>query len=362
MDQVKLQEKIALYYQKLPEETKVLFASMSWIEILQEIDVKYALNEEQVKTLGTETTLLLLGIISVDDYEETLRSEIKLEGEKINELIYEVGEKIVKDIIPSLYQAFNDNASELMQEKFGQKFDERISALPEKIKDAISDSKYQLFIYNTGNKYSLNIDQIGMLEDITMKVMVGILSPDKYEEEIKSKISIEESKIKQITLEINENVFKNIKEILKSSWDKKEEGDVPLPPYKAKQEDMVPLPPKPETETKIEKETPLIINNDLGGIDIYKEHGIEIISENETEKPQIKSNIIENTKKEEEPVKKIEELSNMNIISNKLFEKTTSTTTVSDYSVPKMNTQSTPFIKIQGDAPAKPHDPYHEAI
>jgi hypothetical protein len=381
MDQAQLQAKIAFYYQKLPEQTKVLFAGMSWLEILKEIDVKYGLNDEQVKTLGTETTILLLGIVSIDDYLQTIRAEIKLEGNKTEEIINEIGEKIIKDVAPLLYQAFNDNMTELMQEKFGKKFDERLASLPENIKEAISDSNYQTSIYEIGNKYSLSIEQIGILEEITIKVMTGMIKPDQYENEIKNKITIQAEKIKDVVSEINERVFKNIKELLMNNWDKEEK--LPTPPYIEKKEDAVPLPPPAYNnevkgkaiEKQIEKEivkdiikkTPSEFNKS----DMFKEHGIEILSD-EVKRVEYREEI---PKKEREETRNINTTDNMNIyteqkaddstksniVTDKLFGNTSSKTVVSDYSLPKINTQMKPVEESTSILP-KQHDPYHEVI
>ncbi|HAQ02674.1 hypothetical protein A2467_02650 [Candidatus Nomurabacteria bacterium RIFOXYC2_FULL_36_8] len=116
MDQTELQEKIVLYYQKLPEETKVLFAGMSWLETLKEIDTKYSLNDAQIETLGTETTILLLGIISLEDYVQTIKDEIKLEGTGTDNMLDEIGDKILKDIAPLLYESYEKNVMELEKE------------------------------------------------------------------------------------------------------------------------------------------------------------------------------------------------------------------------------------------------------
>lgn len=341
MDQTQLQEKIALYYKKLPEETKVLFAGMSWIETLQEINVKYSLNEEQIKTLGTETTILLLGIISLEDYVQTLKTEVQIENNKTDQIIDEIGQKILKDIAPLLYDSYSKNVEEMLTEKFGKGFDERISSLSPKIQEAINNSNYQSYIYTLGNKYSLNIDQIGILEEITTKVMTGILPPDKYESEIKSKISIEEGVVSKMMPEINENIFKNIKELLKENWNNNS-GTIPAV---EKKEDVVPLPPY-----KVITNDQLLINNDkkveeIINHDEYKEHGIEILSDNIQPVAEIK--------KEAKPI---------NIFENKLSGNTISNKTVSDYSIPKINQTVSPTPQMQGDMPAKPHDPYHEAI
>ncbi len=353
MDQTQLQEKIALYYQKLPEETKVLFAGMSWLEILKEIDVKYLLNEEQIKTLGTETTLLLLGVIDLEGYVENIRAEIKIESIKIDAILDEVGEKILKDVAPLLYETYNNNVAELMKEKYGNKFDERLSSLPKKIKEAIDDSNYQTSIYQIGQKHGLNISQIGDLEEVTTKVMVGTINPSQYENELKVKISTE--KTKEILPEINEAVFKNIKEILKENWDKIENEDIPLPPYAIKKEDIVPLPPPSyNNEVKIvEVEQKKVEPNEEIGRDesnFYMKHGVEILqNENHEEK-------------EEQSIKTGFEKSGMNILMEKLVNPSTSKTTVSNYSIPNKISQIEHLPQTSGDAQKKPHDPYHEEI
>lgn len=403
MDQTQLQQKIAEYYQKLPEETKVLFASMSWMEALKEIDTKYGLNDEQVKTLGTETTLLLLGIINLEDYEKTLRNEIKLENNKIEDVIREINEKILKDIVPQLYETFNKNTSELIKEKYGENFDERLSNLPENIKKAINDSNYQSFIYEIGNKYSLNIDQLGILEDITIKVMVGTIKGDQYENEIKSKINIPENSIKEMIVELNENIFKNIKEILKNNWSKKEE--VPLPPYTKKVEENKVFSSPSVRETPEEQKGSDIIEKPIeqkrSEIDPYREHGIEILSDEnitnsevvpelkqeenkissslpmiETQREQkvpVVEEVIKTEEKKENTINDIntaQELVNpkigsfdkSNIITDKLFGNTSSKNIVSDYSLPKISSSTQPSLKIESEIPENSHDPYHEVI
>ncbi len=63
MDKEELQKKIAEYYLKLPKEAQEVFSSMKWLETLKNICEKYSLDENQIKTLGIETSLILLGIV-----------------------------------------------------------------------------------------------------------------------------------------------------------------------------------------------------------------------------------------------------------------------------------------------------------
>jgi hypothetical protein len=75
MDQQELQNTIAKYYQKLPPKLQESFASMNWIEIIRGIKDKNNLSEEQTETLSIETTLLLLAIISKEEYEAVLEKD-----------------------------------------------------------------------------------------------------------------------------------------------------------------------------------------------------------------------------------------------------------------------------------------------
>ncbi|HAE36447.1 MAG: hypothetical protein UR85_C0002G0069 [Candidatus Nomurabacteria bacterium GW2011_GWF2_35_66] len=387
MDQTQLQEKIALYYQKLPEETKVLFAGMSWLETIKEIDTKYSLNDEQIKSLGTETTLLLLGIIDPNDYEQTLREEVKLEEGKTDDIIKEVNEKIVKDIAPLIYKSYTDNIAEFEKEAYAKNFEERFDKLPNEVKDAIAFSNWKEKLYTIANKYNLAVDKMGQLEDITANVFLGIIRADQYESEVTSKIEIQKEKIKEFVAEINESIFVNIKEAMKNSAEVgPSDENVPLPPYKVitslsdnkagdklpitkETESEVPLPPKTEIKGASLKEiTQESLQDNLDKLstkseaDLYKEHGIEIISNNYTPEVENMAPIEIPKEKSMEVAPKKEGALIGNIVADKLFNTTVSQTTATDYSIPKMTPKPDPFMKAQGEASSNPHDPYHETI
>lgn len=116
MDQKQLQQKIAEYYVKLPEDLKVFFAGMSWIASIQDISLKYTLNTEQIETLTTETTLLLLCITSTADYVKTIEAELKLPAEAFEKVLNEIGESILKDTYQKLDEGFLNNLETLDKE------------------------------------------------------------------------------------------------------------------------------------------------------------------------------------------------------------------------------------------------------
>ncbi len=127
MDQTQLQQKIAEYYVKLPKEAQTVFANMKWMEDLKRISAKYNLNEEQIATLATETTLVLLGIIHLNEYEKIIVSEFKISKESTDKIIAEIYISILKAVQPHLIKAFDTNAKFLAEEKIkNAKWDDNI--------------------------------------------------------------------------------------------------------------------------------------------------------------------------------------------------------------------------------------------
>ena len=104
MDEKELQQQIALYYSKLPPEVQEIFAKMEWLETLKQISVKYGLGNEEIHILGTETTLVLLGIIHLAEYEEKISSELGLSRNSANKMFEEINTSILKNIDLKKYE------------------------------------------------------------------------------------------------------------------------------------------------------------------------------------------------------------------------------------------------------------------
>lgn len=118
MDEKELQKNIALYYSKLPPKLQEVFSSMKWLETLQKLATKHSLKNTQIETLGTETTLVLLGMTHLDEYEQTLWKELGLSKEFFKEILSEIKEYILTPILPQITEAFNKNtAPEIKKEE-----------------------------------------------------------------------------------------------------------------------------------------------------------------------------------------------------------------------------------------------------
>lgn len=236
MNKIELQKNIVKYYTNLPTELKDFFAGLSWIVIIQNISVKYSLSEDAAENLMTETTLLLLGIINSEEYFKNIKNISGLSDNKFLELKSEINSLLINHLSEKIDLSYQKNLELLLQEKYGggKKLDERFSNLPQEVQIAINESNYQATLYKIAEKYQLNIEQMGIFEEITTKVMLGIINPDNYQQEISSKLNIEINKVTDIVKDVNNEILENIKELLKKHWSENniKEDQVPLPPYK----------------------------------------------------------------------------------------------------------------------------------
>jgi len=338
MDQTQLQQKIAEYYSKLPTDLQQVFSSMSWMETLKTLNSKYTLNNEQVSILATETTLVLLGIINTNEYEEVLKQELKLSQDSFVALMQEIDEMILKSIRIKLNETQKINAESLSQ-KSAVDLDPRFSSLPENLQEAIANSNYQQKIYDIGAKYKLLVPQIASLEETTIQFMIGKISSSKYESDLALTTDLEATKISEIAKEVNDTILVNIREYMKngsiSGASMNEDIEVPIPPYKTttKEEEV---PQAPNTPIK---STTILQNNNApkSGRGIFVDAGIEMMEEGKA-------------------------LTNTGFIGDKLFAPTKTTNTVSNQTIPKITTSAEPSVPSPNNTTPKTKDPYHEEI
>lgn len=351
MDQTQLQQQIALYYSKLPADMQVMFSSMKWMDSLQEISTRYRLTEDQKATLGSETTLVLLGIVDATEYNTYLQNEIAVPADSMTKMLSEINTSIIGTIRPQLTETFQKNAAELTEKTYGgeQKLDERFLSLPKEVQTAISESNYQRELYKIAEKHKLSINEMGALEEATTKVILSMIHPDKYEAELQATISKPKEEIAELAREVNDGVLKSIRDVLKSHWGSKgatmgtTEDEVPLPPYARipTPETQIPLPPKTlDTASSI-----------------YKNSGIEMI-----EKKDILASSASETDKKISATDNILLMeSGIDMLADKLNGITVSKSTVSDHSLPKMQ-GGTAKPEEKTATAAIVHDQYHEPI
>ncbi len=156
--------------------------------------------------------------------------------------------------------------------------DPLFSGLPENIQEAIAKSDWKEKTYEIAQKYKLNIEQMGILEDLTVKTMKNEIRPNDYKNRLAEKIKIPNEFLVNLIDDINQNVLSNIVNIVKTQEqtvlleeEKKRDNIIPTPPYQKESNSYVapdkktslgiPLPPKTNNAEFVEKK-PDIINQE----------------------------------------------------------------------------------------------------
>ncbi len=232
-----LQNKIAECYAKLPADMQAMFSSMEWMNTLEALSAKYNMNASQIQSLGSETTLLLLGIIHPDQYEDFLKTDLSLPKDTQDKLMADINLGILNKWRGALSNTYEQNTIEESGKAYGgaENLGDKFTALPNETQEAILNSNYQKELYMLATEEKLSIDQMDKLEKATNKILLGIEHPENYEKLLESDLGLAPDKAMELASKINENILKKIRNNLKNETSQKEistEMDIPLPPYK----------------------------------------------------------------------------------------------------------------------------------
>jgi len=214
MQKEELQQKIAEYYAKLPPKVQEIFSSMAWLETLKIICLKHSLDDKQKETLGTETTLVLLGIIHLDEYQEILTKELAIPKDSIEHILKEINEVVINPIRPELLGAFNANVQSLANQKpiIETKLDERFKKLPKDVENIVQESNYQATLYEIGQEYKFNVEEMGVLDKVVAELITGAIHPDAFEDSLQGNLKLPIDKTRELANAINERILRGIRE------------------------------------------------------------------------------------------------------------------------------------------------------
>src|SRR3989344_1961867 len=94
-------------------------------------------------------------------------------------------------------------------------FRKKYAELPPNLREAYGSVKTTELLEEIGKKHGLRIDQIGELVDETGYVMLGATPPGDYVMKLEGAVGVSRDKAKAVALDVNERVFKPIRDALK---------------------------------------------------------------------------------------------------------------------------------------------------
>ena len=106
-----------------------------------------------------------------------------------------------------------------------QQIDQRYDDLPEDLKDAIFSVDTTSLVNMIGKKHGLAIDKIGDLANETGMVMLGVTHPNEFVANLAERLEADKEKARAIAQEINEQIFKKVRESLRKIHNLREEEE-----------------------------------------------------------------------------------------------------------------------------------------
>ena len=117
--------------------------------------------------------------------------------------------------------------------------DEKLSALPPELKEALGKIPLSEVVYEIGKSNSLQIDEVGTLGEIVGEFILGYIDPPEFASEIRERTGVDSEKGGRIAREINTKIFLPIRESLRRTIGAKTAQAVPVKPP------PLPIPVKP---------------------------------------------------------------------------------------------------------------------
>lgn len=129
---------------------------------------------------------------------------------------------------------------------FEESLKEVMQTLPPVIRDYLAQGKYTAAAQGLMSKYGLRINQGGVLERELMLLMMGVEDPDEFMATLKSEAMLPEDIVRQIMVDLNQNIFMPLREEMMKSGTGNEPQVAPPSPRVAEGTawGSAPLPPQ----------------------------------------------------------------------------------------------------------------------
>ena len=163
------------------------------------------------------------------------------------------------------------------EEQIAQMYDN----LPEDLKDAIFGLEMNEIVEKIGRENQLNIEQIGELANETGMVMLGVTHPNEFIGNLTSRLEVDKEKARAIAQEINEQVFKKVRESLRKIHNTREENEQKTEPEHHQGESLMVGHSREEILKEIEKdhareEAPDIMKGNINPFEEKMKEGVLI--------------------------------------------------------------------------------------
>src|SRR3989338_4771438 len=217
----KLQQTIQEEVIKLPKEAQEAINFLDWIKIAEEIGKKYLLNEEEINNFQLETLLVLIGVVDPEFYAINIENQVGTTKDSANKMADEAFEKIFKPIGEKIEENIKKHMADNTIDLLEIKIEKAKRELPLETVNAINAVDWKAVILGLREKKGYTFEQLGDLELETELALCGLTAPENYPRELENRMGISRGVADELTNEMNNLVFKKIREELIKNTERK---------------------------------------------------------------------------------------------------------------------------------------------
>ena len=105
-----------------------------------------------------------------------------------------------------------------MQEYTPDQYNDIFYKLPQPLQDILAVTSTNNKVFAIAKKHNLQVDQTGILNDIVMHILLGIIATKDFLETLKKETSVDPQEATLIVNEINEEIFKPVRELMEKTF------------------------------------------------------------------------------------------------------------------------------------------------
>lgn len=216
----------------LPKPIRDQLATGAWANNTEAIAKQYYLDTEQTDKLKNEVILTLIGLEDTRDLNKNISENVGVNTDLAQEITNSVSREILGPLV-DIWEEIEATAPKPVdplvqaESKFtkiaeSRRFKKeemlaRFKTLPKNVQSLITGNDIAQVITPLAQKYDLHIDQGGVLAELATLVMLGLIKTTDFIKEIENSLGLTKVKSGDIAYEIDQTLFKPIREDLKKA-------------------------------------------------------------------------------------------------------------------------------------------------
>lgn len=199
-------QKLAQYFAKLPNDYRRALGQSNWLARAEQVFNAHQLTPAEKHDALLEAALVLCGLDTRSNFAAQLAT-----------ILGERGAVIARDIDAALFAPFSAELDKLAAEPVGTVGEEKFNRLPQALQDILASDNTEDKITAIGTRHRLHIDQIGALNEVVERAVLGEISTQNLTPALVSEVRIDQATAQTIASEVGQEIFAPIREALKEA-------------------------------------------------------------------------------------------------------------------------------------------------